>query len=397
MCTLWQRLGRAARAFHLTAKALFLVEPKRFDVNIEKAEARAAKRAAAVKKRKHSSDHADQPPPKRAAVASPDAPNVPVPIPTPTADSSAPATADDDNTSLAGPDDADDVDDTSDLPLTPHPRSGASRAEYRTERRAVYEAAVTHEPVWKRQLKKKGADRLEQALDDFINAPTRQPGNPCYREPIMVFFGNDETVSTHVQCRPDLPAGCPRCVVSNSKICCELCSPDEFADFAQVDIPKAKPQASRSRIPNYSTDASDMALRAALHSFRKSRTAEVFGPFHFRKHGAGGIMANEVLDRIADCAHFHKIQTTADLARETDWHRITEDGTQILALITQHRPIPVPAAPTPHPLLPLNTNTSVYSTPKNRKCSKCGLSGHIGMLFSMFSRIAISKITLFSF
>ncbi|KAK7032884.1 ATP-dependent DNA helicase RecQ [Favolaschia claudopus] len=120
-----------------------------------------------------------------------------------------------------------------------------------------------------------------------------------------------------------------------------------------------------------------MALRAALHSFRKSRTAEVFGPFHFRKHGAGGIMANEVLDRIADCAHFHKIQTTADLARETDWHRITEDGTQILALITQHRPIPVPAAPTPRPLLPLNTNTPVYSTPKNRKCSKCGLSGHI--------------------
>ncbi|KAK6977491.1 hypothetical protein R3P38DRAFT_2810042 [Favolaschia claudopus] len=163
----------------------------------------------------------------------------------------------------------------------------------------------------------------------------------------MVFFGNDET--------------------------------DEFADFAQVDIPKAKPQASRSRIPNYSADASDMALRAALHSFRKSRTAEVFGPFHFRKHGAGGIMANEVLDRIADCAHFHKIQTTADLARETDWHRITEDGTQILALITQHRPIPVPAAPTPRPLLPLNTNTPVYSTPKNRKCSKCGLSGHIEM------------------
>ncbi|KAJ7914658.1 hypothetical protein B0H13DRAFT_1557944, partial [Mycena leptocephala] len=31
MCTLCQRLGRAARALHLTAIGLFLVEPKRFD------------------------------------------------------------------------------------------------------------------------------------------------------------------------------------------------------------------------------------------------------------------------------------------------------------------------------------------------------------------------------
>ncbi|KAJ7750546.1 P-loop containing nucleoside triphosphate hydrolase protein [Mycena metata] len=36
MCTLWQRLGRAARALHLTARGLFLVEPKRFDANISK-------------------------------------------------------------------------------------------------------------------------------------------------------------------------------------------------------------------------------------------------------------------------------------------------------------------------------------------------------------------------
>ncbi|KAJ7888778.1 hypothetical protein B0H13DRAFT_2341838 [Mycena leptocephala] len=34
MCTLWQRLGRAAPALHLMAKGLFLVEPKRFDANI---------------------------------------------------------------------------------------------------------------------------------------------------------------------------------------------------------------------------------------------------------------------------------------------------------------------------------------------------------------------------
>jgi hypothetical protein len=56
MCTLWQRLGRAARALNLVATGLFLVEPKRFDDNIRKAEERAVKRAAASKKRKEAAD-----------------------------------------------------------------------------------------------------------------------------------------------------------------------------------------------------------------------------------------------------------------------------------------------------------------------------------------------------
>ncbi|KAJ7767608.1 hypothetical protein B0H16DRAFT_1366245, partial [Mycena metata] len=68
MCTLWQCLGRAARDFKLFATGLFLVEPKRFDANIAKAEARAAKRAETSKKRKEVAD-AEEPPAKRAAVS----------------------------------------------------------------------------------------------------------------------------------------------------------------------------------------------------------------------------------------------------------------------------------------------------------------------------------------
>ncbi|KAF7347029.1 ATP-dependent DNA helicase RecQ [Mycena venus] len=129
-----------------------------------------------------------------------------------------------------------------------------------------------------------------------------------------------------------------------------------------------------------------MALRNALYVFRKDRTTEVLGPFSFRKHGAGAIMSDDVLDRIADCAHFHKIQTTADLLKETSWHRVVEDGAKVLSLILQHHPIPLPP---PLPLLsipgtPLRTITAFNnpspassSTPKNRKCSKCGLFGHI--------------------
>jgi ATP-dependent DNA helicase RecQ len=185
--------------------------------------------------------------------------------------------------------------------------------------------------------------------------------------------------------------------MSDSKVCCELCSPADFADFARVDIPKAKQQPSRSRIAVYEADASDMALRAALHSFRKTRTNEVLGPFSFRKHGAGAIMSDEILDRIADCAHFHKIQTPADLVKETNWHRVSEDGTKVLALISQHRPMPLPAPPPNPTATPLgigtssNTPTANMSTPKNRKCSKCGLFGHIGV-FSPFLEVIIVPI-----
>ncbi|KAF8185802.1 P-loop containing nucleoside triphosphate hydrolase protein [Mycena galopus ATCC 62051] len=79
MCTLWQRLARAARALNLVAIGLFLVEPKCFDANIAKAEARAAKRAAASKKRKQPEDMGEDSPAKRAAGSAPDEPDIPVP------------------------------------------------------------------------------------------------------------------------------------------------------------------------------------------------------------------------------------------------------------------------------------------------------------------------------
>ncbi|KAJ6567852.1 hypothetical protein B0H10DRAFT_1841336, partial [Mycena sp. CBHHK59/15] len=88
-----------------------------------------------------------------------------------------------------------------------------------------------------------------------------------------------------------------------------------------------------------------------LHLFRKERTIELLGRASFRNHGAGVIMSDEVLHRIVDCAHFSKIQTMADLLKDTHWHRATEDGAKVLALISQHRPILLP----PPPSIPITT------------------------------------------
>ncbi|KAJ7078050.1 P-loop containing nucleoside triphosphate hydrolase protein [Mycena belliarum] len=313
MCTLWQRIGRAARALRLTATGLFFVEPKRFDANIAKAEARAVKRSEASKKRKLAAAEAEHPPKKRAAIAAIANPDSPV-VAVVTQVADAPEEGDDHVSAEregrvgAAGDDADDE-------AAPAVASvNGSSTEYLNERRTVYEA-VSHaaEPTWKKKSKKKGADCLEPALDDLINASTRQPEKPCYRIPATIYFGNDRTISDHLECQPRFAEGCPRCVIKPPTVCCELCSPEHFIDFARVHLPKPKQQPSRSRIPDYVPDKDDYALRTDLHMFRKERTIELLGRASFRNHGAGSIMPDEILQRIIDCAHFGKISNTADL------------------------------------------------------------------------------------
>ncbi|KAJ6526893.1 hypothetical protein DFH09DRAFT_1328379 [Mycena vulgaris] len=169
---------------------LFLVEPKRFDANIAKAEERALKRAETTKKRKLAAAEAEYPPAKRAAVAIPAQSDVPIPAAVIPADTSisleAPQPADDDDAGAAEPPEVPDAvgvieDDAAETttaadPVLPVPGEPTGmRAEYSAERRVVYEAAtVSNDPPWKKKTKKRGTDRPEPALDDFINARTRQ-------------------------------------------------------------------------------------------------------------------------------------------------------------------------------------------------------------------------------
>ncbi|KAF8185801.1 hypothetical protein K438DRAFT_1498286, partial [Mycena galopus ATCC 62051] len=139
----------------------------------------------------------------------------------------------------------------------------------------------------------------------------------------------------HLACRPDLEDGCPRCRIAPSTFSCECCTPAEFADFARVDLSKTKQQPKRSKIADYEADHIDFALRDALQTFRKSRAVELRGTAYYRNYGAAYVMPDEVMQRIVDCSRMHKIQTTADLLRETRWHRVAvaDDGEQVLALI----------------------------------------------------------------
>lgn len=126
-----------------------------------------------------------------------------------------------------------------------------------------------------------------------------------------------------------------------------------------------------------------MKLRDALHEFRRSATVTKYSRAVLKDSGPGVVMSNEVLQRIVDCAHHFKIQSTDQLLRETRWAGTTEFGIAVVVLIKEHRPMPEPPAP-PTPSTPLAARTNNNETPavrsvQLRKCSKCRAPGHIGM------------------
>lgn len=90
-------------------------------------------------------------------------------------------------------------------------------------------------------------------------------------------------------------------------ICCELCTPAHFENFARVSIEKPKNRSARSTLPekDYVPASRDVELRAALHTFRKARTLELYGRARLRNLGPGIVMGDDVLQRIIDCAHFY--------------------------------------------------------------------------------------------
>jgi hypothetical protein len=192
-------------------------------------------------------------------------------------------------------------------------------------------------------------------------------------------------VSNHAACQSP---GCPCCIVLPSPICCELCNPSAFADFALVDIAKSSNKPARSRLPKKSALMShDHDLRKALHEFRKRRTISKFGTPCLINTGPGIIMPNDILQRIVDCAHHHKIKTTGDLAKETRWSRVEEFGAEVLEIITSHSPTPPSSVlwpiHTPNQL-PSSSNTTKLA---KRTCSRCNSSDHIGkfaLLLSLF-------------
>jgi ATP-dependent DNA helicase RecQ len=116
--------------------------------------------------------------------------------------------------------------------------------------------------------------------------------------------------------------------------------------FRHLDVPVIKPTrlAPRSRLPKYEPTPNDIRLRNALEDWREGQTEETYGRAHLRDLGCSLIMGATVLGQIVDCAHHFKLNSQADLEKETQWAEAVEFGSKVMALVKEYCPTPPPPA-----------------------------------------------------
>jgi ATP-dependent DNA helicase RecQ len=413
------------RDLKLVGKALFLVESKYFDATKQ-----ARIEAAEARKRK-SAEQAGNPRPAKRARAAKGTSNSPIPQ-----GSALPASqltseevgagsvlAADDNEGTANtPTESSTVtspDIQTGTPTTalndgPGNATAAvaddeSRALFEVLRRAVY-AEV---PKTERKRTKRKVEEIEPALDDMINAGSRREVR-CFRLPAMVYFGQRKngalrsqsgaflhtharyvwTDSDHFACDPTNPAGCQHCIIRQPAVCCALCNPQIFTDFAHSD-PALRPKRTRKRssIPDYTPDQYDTGLRDALNEFREQETVKKFGKSRLKNSGPGLIMPNDILKRIIDCVHAQKITNKEDLQHETRWSRIDQFADAVLAIIDTCRRPSSSSSLTPEAASSVSTATNTKKVPKIGKshCGACGEVGHNSECqYSLFGYIVLT-------
>jgi hypothetical protein len=185
------------------------------------------------------------------------------------------------------------------------------------------------------------------------------------------------TDSDHLTCDPSNPAGCQHCIICPPVICCELCNPKHFKDFAQSD-PSIRPKRPRnqSHIGDYQADQYDMNLRDALNKFCEQETIKRFGKSRLKNSGPGLIMPNDILSRIVDCVHAQNITSKEDLHFETHWSRVDLLADAVLAIIDICRRPSIILVATNEGLPAMDANVKKVPKVGKSRCGACGEVGH---------------------
>ena len=133
--------------------------------------------------------------------------------------------------------------------------------------------------------------------------------------------------------------GCQRCALLKLDTCCDLHNPELFTPYQSTE---AKNKRTRqSRLPkDYKRPSEATALIASLEAWRKQKTEQVFGSAYLHDYGGSLILPRALLDKIVDRAYAGKLSSLKDLARETQWRRAGEYGSEVLRIVRQHIPLP---------------------------------------------------------
>ncbi|KAH9942663.1 P-loop containing nucleoside triphosphate hydrolase protein [Amylocystis lapponica] len=317
MITLWQRYGQGARGPGDIAIALLLVEKKYTDAEQQRPK---RKRKSTVKQM------------RKAKCSAIDTHHTGMSLPIPP--------------SANNP--SDNSEDSSESDVDVGPSAGGSSqqlamsegsggqeevVERDEEHRAAYHAWEQKKPQAAASRGRK-ARPLDPAMDDFINAE-----------------------SDHLLCDNTLDdGGCHRCAPRISTLCCDLCSPQSFADFTRSAPIATIRQPGKSHLKAYDTTPSDVKLTDALLKWRLEQAPLKFNTPSRRDFGPDLLLPNEILTRIVDCAHYKKIINVESLKRETQWRLDWADefGSSIMSLIASVLPPPPPATLDSQARLPNN-------------------------------------------
>ncbi|KAH7904694.1 P-loop containing nucleoside triphosphate hydrolase protein [Hygrophoropsis aurantiaca] len=382
LCTLIQRLGRAARDGKIEATGIYLVEPQFWDYH----KSRAQCRANARKRKRKSNEKTNKVVRKR--------------NPNPMETENMPTRVSANTLSNNLDDDPDDSEDT-ESELVCH---GTSTRNNEPSASSIIPIPATQVSLSSSNgfgrfrvrllpqcVDLDGKELEAAAMDAFINARGR---GICRRRILDEYFDNPKSTSS--QCGGD---HCERCCTKTSRLCCDTCSLGSFIlPIPATTAEKAKRASRKINIDSYKMNTQDYKLRDALRTWRKDLMADagVGGDDFF---GAQLIMADDILNRITNLAHTFKITDLTSLYNQTNWRYTDRWGSQVLELINVHVP-PPPPPPTPHHtvsstvtesnpspssnvLQPHITNgAAVPSSTTTRKCGACGAIGHTGQYFT---------------
>lgn len=402
MCSLWQRLGRAARKRSLEAIALILVEAKYFDdERAKKTLNKAKKNARNLKKRKLTVDNTSHTPAKRTRQArtsntlKPSTPVREILAPYQYANSNVPnleECAIDPMPELPETDNSDDSWESEEEGEERKPLNGrtvehdvitcspvlqtASVEDLTAIRRQMY-LESSKGKVLRAVVKKKDPDaELDIELMDLVNA--RERGLGCRRLPIWSFFSSNFacrsnchiwtltlscallTATDHLLCDTSISTGCSCCCLTPSTSCCDIHTPERFQVVAPLNVQRL-PRGKRSTLPKTMHTVQHSQLREALCNWRAKKTAIEFSMSHLADIGPSLVLPNAILDRIVICAQVHKISTVEQLRKETRWTESVRYSEEILGIIQLYIPWHVSNLPSEFYFAKSNNPCLIYS------------------------------------
>ncbi|KAF9030737.1 P-loop containing nucleoside triphosphate hydrolase protein [Hymenopellis radicata] len=277
LSTWWQRAGRAVRDYKLNGTAILLAEPSYFDD--EKAKA-ATKKAEAEKERLEQEEL------HRKAIA----------------DAIAAAQA-------AGT-----------QPTNSRKRKLTENKSSRKRKKTTETIPeIRDKDVFGQEIK------IEQSMDDFINAENRVVR--CRRRVVLTHFGS-------VNLAPIVDKDCcTRCAPKTAEFCCDICHPTYWNTPPAPDV-FAKETGSRMYNPAaYERGEKEEKLRKELDLVRRRLWAKEVGPG--KMITPQSLWPTKLLSRMVDLAHYGKLQSLEDLRKQTPWFFIDDVGSEILAKIKE--------------------------------------------------------------